>query len=418
VKLNVICIGNEILLGHTLNTNLAFIGDALHAEGYLISREFCIPDDAVSITDTLNEALADSDVVVTVGGLGPTCDDITRPTVAAALGQQLVYQPRVLEGIKAYLASRNVVVPDDALRRQSMVPEGAEIVPNHNGTAPGLWCRRGHQVVIMLPGPPSELRPMVAETVVPGLKAQFPADVATRTIRTCGRPESLLADEVENFLKMWPCITPAYCARPFMVDVRLSSAASDEPQLEAATAALVGKLGTAVFPADCLSLQAAVGKLLREQGLTVATAESCTGGKIAAALTDVPGASGYFVGGMVTYANSWKQCQLGVKPETLENYGAVSRETAGEMLEGLLARCGCDAGIAVTGIAGPEGGTQDKPVGLVYIATALGEKRQIRRVLFPGNRDSVRERTVTVALNELRIQLLQNQMATGLIGQE
>ncbi len=407
MKLQVICIGNEILLGHTLNTNLAFIGACLQECGYVIEREVCIPDTAEAIAGALTEALAQADVVMTVGGLGPTLDDLTRPVVAETLGMPLKFDPEVMEAIERYLADRHVTVPCAAMERQAMVPEGAEAIPNAHGTAPGLWCPTSGKLVILFPGPPREMHPMLQTLVLPRLQARFPRHTVSRTIKTCGVPESTLAEQVEAFLTAYPQVAPAYCARPHMVDVRLTAAAQATGDLEAAAAGLVAALGRTVMSTTDESLPAAVGRLLREQNLTLATAESCTGGGIAAAITDVPGSSDYFCGAVVTYANEWKANLLGVRQETLDQHGAVSEETAAEMLDGLLKRYHVDAGIAVTGIAGPSGGTAEKPAGLVYIATGIGRRRQVEGRVLPGNRRAVRERTETLALNQLRLQLME-----------
>jgi nicotinamide-nucleotide amidase len=402
----VICTGSELLQGHTLNSNLAFLGAQLDGIGLAVSREVSVPDGREAIAAAVLEELRTADVLITVGGLGPTSDDLTREAVAELLGLPLRLDAEVLRAIESYLADRKIRVPAQALRIQAMVPETALALPNLNGTAPGLWCRSGGKTVILLPGPPRELEPMFVESVRPRLQAMCPPQTYRRVIRICGLGESTIAEKVDSLLASFPGIEPAYCATPALVDVRLSAELALQPRLDQAMDQLIALLGNAVLPADCPTLAAAVGAILRQRGWSLATAESCTGGKIAAAMTDQPGASAFFAGAVVAYSNEWKQHALGVRPDSLARYGAVSAEVAREMLDGLLSRYDVDAGIAVTGIAGPSGGTDGKPVGLVYIATGAGHSVQVQRFSFPGNRDSVRTRTAAVALNQLRLQLL------------
>ena len=406
MKIHVLCIGNEILRGHTLNTNLAFIGQALAAAGYEVGREVCTVDDPEVIRHTVVEELAGADVLITVGGLGPTSDDVTREAVASALQAPLHFDRDVYASIKAYLAGRNMAVPDDGTRVQSMVPEAAIVLPNANGTAPGLWCSAGAKGVVMLPGPPRELQPLFVEAVLPRLRRLGEPTHVVREIKVCGMPESVAAEAVENVLSGQRHVRPAYCARTGLLDVRLVSAPDRTAELDDAEARVRAALGSAALPAGCAGLAAAVGDLLVGQGWWLATAESCTGGGIGAAITDVPGASAFFRGSAVTYANEWKMRWLGVSQDTLAQHGAVSRETAAEMLEGLLAGGDVQTGIAVTGVAGPSGGTPDKPVGLVFIGTGVQAGRIVRRHVFAGNRETVRRRAVTTALNQLRLQLL------------
>ena len=408
MTIHAICIGTELLLGHTVNTNLAFLGNELQAAGYAVEREICIPDTPATVAAELSRELADAEVIVTVGGLGPTSDDITRQTVADELGLPLVFQPDVYHRIAEYLARRNVNVPDEALRAQAMVPEGARILPNKNGTAPGLCCIQGEKLVFMLPGPPRELQPMVRESVMPLLREKYAPTLAIAAVSSCGIPESSVAARVEQILKSYPEVHPAYCARPFMVDVRLATEPANRSRLDAAEQAVRRALGNAVIGSGGTSLPAALGELLRARNATLATAESCTAGQISSAITSVPGSSSYFAGGIVSYSNTAKQQLLGVNEQTLETHGAVSEHVALEMMQGAMERLAASTGIAVTGIAGPGGGTEEKPVGLVYIATGTDAVYAVRRYVFPGNREAVRQRTVTVALNQLRLQLLEH----------
>lgn len=410
MKIHVICTGTELLIGHTVNTNLQFLGHELDAAGYEIGQERTVPDGGAAIAAALRDALdAGADVVLTVGGLGPTSDDLTRDAVAAQLGLRLKFDATVHAAIVAYLGERSIRVPPEALRTQAMVPEGATPLPNRNGTAPGLWCPApGNRLVVMLPGPPRELRPMFRDQALPRLRERGSATVLRRGFHLCGVPESVAADKVARLLTEFPGITPAYCARLGEVDVRLSAPPARADSLEAALRVVHAAFGPAALPPGCPDVAAAVADLLVARGWWLALAESCTGGWIAKTLTDRPGASRFFCGSVVSYSNDWKHTLLDVSADTLARHGAVSAETAGAMLDALFRRYEADAGIAVTGIAGPDGGTPDKPVGLVYIATGVrGRPPQVERSSFPGDRDSIRWRTVTLALNQLRLQLQQ-----------
>lgn len=408
VRINVICVGTELLLGHTINTNLAFIGDLLHRNGYALDGEFCIPDNPDTIKRTLTEVLRTSDIVITVGGLGPTRDDITRNCVAELLEKPLACREDVHQEICEYLNKRSVTVPSSALRTQAMVPEGAEPMINRNGTAPGLWIDYNDKTIIMLPGPPREFTFMVETQVLPRILKAHPANLKTTTVRTTGIGESVAEERVEELLKDYPQIQRAYCAKPFMVDIRLTALPDECEILKAASDLITAHFADAVLPEAVETLEAAVVALLTENNKKVSTAESCTGGLISAALTAVDGSSACFPGSMIVYSNEQKSKLLGVNPETLEQYGAVSEQTAGEMLDGLKHVFGTDAGISVTGIAGPTGGTPEKPVGLVYIGTMVGDAKIVRSYKFPGNRENVRFRTLVSALNQLRKQLLQS----------
>jgi nicotinamide-nucleotide amidase len=410
VKIEIICTGTELLIGHTLNTNLQFLGRELDTAGYEIAEERTVPDGGEAIGAAVGQALAaGADVVITIGGLGPTCDDLTRDAVAAQLGTRLKFDATVHAAIVAYLGERSIRVPADALRLQAMVPEGATALLNRNGTAPGLWCPAPeNRLVVMLPGPPRELRPMFLEQVLPRLRERGPATVLRCGFHVCGVPESVVAERAERILTEFPGIAPAYCARLGEVDVRLSAPPACAPTLTAALNAVHAAFGPAALPPQCPDPAAAVGDLLLRRGWWLALAESCTGGWIAKTLTDRPGASRFFCGSVVSYSNDWKHTLLDVSADTLAQHGAVSAETAGAMLDALFRRYEADAGIAVTGIAGPGGGTPEKPVGLVYIASGIrGRPPQVACSLFPGDREGIRQRTVTLALNQLRLQLLQ-----------
>ncbi|MBT7303822.1 MAG: CinA family nicotinamide mononucleotide deamidase-related protein [Victivallales bacterium] len=402
--IEVVCTGSELLLGDTLNTNLAWLGQELAASGTQLVRETCVPDERSAMADALRTALSRSDAVIVIGGLGPTRDDLTRSVAAEILGRELAASEEVAAGIRRFLQGRGLNVPEAAIAAQSEVLVGSEVLANGNGTAPGFWCVADAAILVLLPGPPHEFRAMVRGEVLPRLRPLLVPQFARAEIRVAGIPESQVAAIVEG--SMLAGVVPAYCAKPECISVRLEARANDGPLLARVTQRVRRALAPYALPADAATLAAAVGQLLRAQGLTLATAESCTGGGVAAILTDVPGCSDYFEGAVVSYSNRWKRDFLDVPGEILDRFGAVSEETIRSMLDGLATRYGAGCGIAVSGIAGPGGGTPDKPVGLVLIGTAVGAARQVRALHFRGDRDEVRRRTVFAALSQLRMNLL------------
>jgi len=405
----VISIGNELLNGDTLNSNLTYLGGRLAELGVPLQQEFCVPDERAAIGDALRAALPVSDLVVTIGGLGPTGDDLTREVVAGVLGRPLHEDAAVAAAIRAYLGRRGVGVPAEAVRLQSLVPEAADVLPNRNGTAPGLWCEiPGKGAVVMLPGPPSEFGPLVDEAVVPRVRSRLPAGLAApRVVRIAGLGESWVEERVTAALRELPPMTVAYCAKPGCITVRFTDPEHPD-RLEQAECRVREAFGDLALPASCASPQEHVAMLLQARGLRLATAESCTGGLIAAAATEIPGASAWFVGAAVVYANEWKESLLGVSAEALAQHGAVSEPVVQGMLAGLGARFAADAGIAVSGVAGPTGGSSEKPVGTVFVGVAVPGHTEVARVLFPGNRRTVRERTVATAFVMLRKALLEH----------
>lgn len=404
---SVISIGNELLNGDTLNSNLALLGVRLADLGVPLHHEACVPDEPAAIAGALRDALSVSDIVITIGGLGPTSDDLTRAAVAAVLGRPLHEDAAVAAGIRAYLGQRAVSLPAEAVRLQSLVPESAAVLPNRNGTAPGLWCEGpGTRAVVMLPGPPSEFGPLVDEALLPRLRCRLPqGQAAPAVVRVGGLPESLVEARVVEVLRDLPPLSIAYCARPGCITVRLTDPLHPD-LLARAEQRLRDTFGDQALPPSCATPAEHVAGLLRKRGMRLATAESCTGGMIAAAATDLAGASAWFAGAVVAYANDWKESRLGVSARTLAEHGAVSEPVIREMLAALTERFGVDAGIAVSGVAGPAGGTAAKPVGTVVLGVAVPGHTEVARLFFPGNRRTVRERTTASAFVMLRKALL------------
>lgn len=402
----VVCTGTELLIGDATNTNLAYAGALINGAGIPLMREITVPDERAAMTAVIRQALAESTVVITVGGLGPTADDLTKSVVASVLGVPLEVQPALVELLKAkYTGRTKWKFPESAYMNQATVPRGATVLPNEYGTAPGLWCPYGSKAVVMLPGPPREFQPLLKNHVLPLLQALVPPSVRRQSLSVYGIPESLVEERTMKVIAPFPAVEPAYCIKPGRILVRLASDMSASVQLAQAVTAVQAEFGVDAGPAD-LDVVGTVVNLMRARGGQLAVAESCTGGALAKMITDLPGVSDVFLGGVVSYANELKMGLLGVPAATLAEHGAVSEATARAMVTGLVTRLGVQAGIAITGIAGPSGGTPDKPVGTVHIATCYNGEVRATQHLFPSTRTAIRDRCVVTALNQLRVQLL------------
>ena len=410
----IVAVGSELLTPHKTDTNSLFITERLNGVGISVLQKLVVGDDPSGLAGALRYALSIADVVVVTGGLGPTADDVTRDVVAALLGAPLEESPAIVEAIRARFTARGLEMPE-INRRQAAIPHGAEILANPRGTAPGLWLAADEARLVLLPGPPRELRPMFDDLVADriGSAAGGPR-VQRRMIRTTGRTESHI-DELtrpvyEPLAARQPPVETTILASLGQIDLHLS-AVGEEPEatgriLDAAVAELTGVLGSCVISTDGRSLPEVVGALLRRRGGRVAIAESCTGGLIASRLTDVPGSSAYVHGGWVLYSNEAKVA-LGVRPALIESHGAVSEPVAEAMAVAARRTSGVEFGLAVTGIAGPGGGTASKPVGTVCLALAgTSEAPRVRRVRLPGDRERVKFQASQAALDLLRRALL------------
>jgi nicotinamide-nucleotide amidase len=410
----ILCVGTELLLGDIVNTNAAYLARQLAELGIGVYHQSVVGDHPERLKDAIDLALSRADLVITSGGLGPTYDDITREVVAAAFGRELLLDEDILAGIRSYFARSGRVMTDNN-RRQAMVPVGADVLPNRQGTAPGLIladATRG-KTAILLPGPPRELEPMFSDFVKSYLAEHTDSVLMSKNVHIFGMGESA----VENVLKDMmtegknPTVAP-YC-KAGEVRLRVTAKAADEVIALAMCDTTVDLIcGSAVGPyvyavtdareGEC-SLEITAIRALLESGKTVATAESCTGGLIAKRLTDIPGSSAAVLGGFVTYTNEMKMSMLGVSPDTLEQYTAVSEQTAAEMARGARMRTGADVALSTTGFAGPGGGTDDCPVGTVFvgISTETGEKVK-RLTLSPDrSRDYIRTLAASHALRIL-----------------
>jgi nicotinamide-nucleotide amidase len=403
-----ISIGNEILDGRTTDSNLGFAARTLGAAGLRIARHATIGDDRAGIRAALERELAaGADVILLSGGLGPTADDVTRDALADLAGVRLIEDPAVRERLAARYARVGRAFTGVA-RRQALLPEGVEQLPNPVGLAPGLWLEREGRAVAAMPGVPAEYQAILGESVLPRLR-RLAGPEMTRSValRTMGVPEAELADRIAALSIDWTGIELAYLPHPGGVDLRLviTGGSEVESKLATAVAALAERFGDDVYARGEMAIEEVVGGMLRARGLHVAVAESCTGGMLGARLTRVPGSSDYFRGGVVAYANEAKIALLGVPPALLAAKGAVSEEVALAMANGARAKLDAEVALAITGIAGPGGGTEEKPVGLVYLAFAGQAKAVARRLFLPASRELIRERATLLALDLLRREL-------------
>jgi competence/damage-inducible protein CinA-like protein len=421
--------GSELLLGRVLNTHQQWLCRRLADAGHFVSRQVAVPDTARDIQAAVREALGRADCVIVTGGLGPTSDDITRELIAQLLGRKLRLDEAVLAHIKNYFAKRNRPLPANN-EVQALVPDGATVLSNPNGTAPGLAMKvagaenwkmedgKGPRCssspskkwLIMLPGPPRELHPMFDQYVAPILLREFPKEIpfACRTLRTSGVGESGLQEKIRSPLATLVAggLEIGYCARVGQVDVRLAARGWEADKIVREAEVAVQKIiGDLIYGFDDEEMEAVIIRLLSERKQTLALAESCTGGGIANRLTNVPGASAVFLGGLVTYSNEAKRKFAGVQAETLAAHGAVSEAVAREMAVGARSRFGADFAIAVTGIAGPDGGTPEKPVGTVFIALAGAFGTVVERRMNAYEREAFKQLTMWQALEMLRLRL-------------
>lgn len=409
MQAEVINTGSELLLGLVTNTHLGYLAGELAHVGITIERQVCVPD-GPPIREALDNALDRADIVFATGGLGPTTDDITREAVADLLDLPLQPDEQILSAIRERFARRGLPMAD-RVARQAMVPAGAEALPNPHGTAPGLYfsptvlgTRRARHV-FLLPGPPRELRPMMNDYVLPKLRAVLPPSSLRerRIYRLTGIGESQVEELIGKQIEARGDLEVGYCARPSEVDFRLIGSPGVLAQVDPLVRSAVGEW----IYSNGNSLEQAVVQLMREEKLTLSAAESCTGGALASRVTDVPGASEIFLAGYVTYANAAKVATLGVPLELLSAHGAVSEPVAAAMAEGALRVSRAKLALSTTGIAGPGGGTETKPVGTVFIGLAAeGRGTIVRRCYFPLERTTFKHMTTSAALDLLRRHVL------------
>ena len=413
MRAEVVSVGTELLLGQIVDTDAAYLARALSELGISLYRRTTVGDNMDRLMAALRQALSDADIVLTIGGLGPTMDDITRDGLAAAMGDTLRPDETIAERLREFFRSRGLPVLESNLR-QAMVPTQGRAIENPHGTAPGLLFEKDGKVGIALPGPPNEFIPMVDNHVVPYLRRKTGnvGTIRSLVLRIAGVGESAVEDRVKDLmLDSNPTVAPY--AKVGEVHLRVTAradSAEEADRLIAERAALVReRLGEALYGENDDPLEKAVVDLLKARGQTVATAESCTGGLVAQRITDVAGSSAVFPGGVVAYSNEAKSDLVAVPAERIARVGAVSPEVAEALAEGARRRFGATFGIGVTGIAGPDGGTPEKPVGLVYLAVAYPGGCEVDKANFIGSRQIVRHRASQTVLNMLRLRILREQ---------
>jgi nicotinamide-nucleotide amidase len=389
MKIEILITGDEIRTGAAVDTNSAHIAQVLLESGFSVIRHNCVGDNTAHMVSVLREIGGRADAALVTGGLGPTSDDVTALAAAKSAGVELVMNRPALENIERYFKSRHRTMPESN-KKQAMLPAGAEPIYNTRGTAPGFILKIDRCVFFFLPGVPAEMYGMLSDAVLPRLERMQGSDREfnlTKTISTFGLPESAAAEKVAGIEEMFPEITLGFRAKFPEIQIKLYARGRHEETVgqcvAAAAEAVLDRIGEYVFSTDGSAMEAAVGRLLLEKNATVAVAESCTGGLISHMLTNVPGSSNYFLFSGVTYSNQAKTNVLGVSSKTIERFGAVHEETAKEMASGVRRIAGSDYGLATSGIAGPDGGTPEKPVGLVCIGLADGKSVRGYRFVYP-----------------------------------
>ncbi len=407
----IITVGDELLIGQTVDTNSAWMGMQLSMRGIRVNRITSVSDRREEIIAALDEALGRVPLVLMTGGLGPTSDDITKETLAEYFGTRLVLNQEVLEEVTTRITRRNLEMNENN-RRQAMVPESCRVLANHAGTAPAMLFEKNGKLIVSMPGVPSEMKHIMQEHVLPMVAAMSGSrTIIHRNIMTFGTFEAKLAERLEKFEKELPAIVRlAYLPAQGIIKLRLTGTGDDREMVQRTEEEQVRKLYSiipdVIYGEDEVTLEETVGKLLLDNNMTVSTAESCTGGRIASMITSVPGSSAWYRGSVVAYDNSIKTRILGVDPAVISRFGAVSEETVRAMAEGMRSLASTDYAVAVTGIAGPTGGTPEKPVGTVWIAVSSARGIVAEKHRFADDRQINILRSATNALNLLRKQII------------
>jgi nicotinamide-nucleotide amidase len=406
----IIAVGSELLTPEKTDTNSLWLTEKLMGIGVEVKLKTVVGDDEARLEETIRDALKRSDVVITTGGLGPTEDDVTRQVSARAVGRGTIYRPDLEDELRERFRRWGREMPE-INKRQAYVIEGAEVLPNPNGSAVGMMLVENGKFLVVLPGPPREMQPMFEGYVLEHLRSKAGGiSVLRRILRVSGMGESAVDELIAPIYKAYPGVQTSILFNRSEIEVHLLATSEDESDARAVIEELVGKLaeklGVSLFAENGETMEEVVGKLLTERGETVAVAESCTGGLVGMRLTDIPGSSVYFLEGAVTYSNEAKTRTLGVAAETIERHGAVSAETAEAMAAGIRERTGSDRAISVTGIAGPGGGSEEKPVGTVFIGYSDQKQTKSIKLVLPGDRYLIRWRSSQAALDYLRRQIL------------
>ena len=407
-----ISVGTELLLGNTINTNANYLSKKCAELGITNYYQVTVGDNEDRLSFAINTALSRSDIIILTGGLGPTTDDLTKEATAKAIGKELVEDLSVKKSITDYYEKSNRKDIPANNWKQTYIIEDSTVIENNYGTAPGLIVNTDdNKIIILLPGPPRELIPMFEDNIMPYLRGIMPGMFYSETIKICGFGESQAVIIVNDLIESQTNPTIAPYAKPGEVHFRITASVKDEEEGKKLVRPIIKefrkRFGDHIFTTkEEESLEAVVVNLLEKYQIRLTTAESCTGGLLSGRIINVAGASSVFDEGFITYSNEAKEKYLGVKKETLDQFGAVSKEAAVQMALGAAKNTGKDAGLSVTGIAGPDGGTKEKPVGLVYIACCVNDKVEVKEFIFNGDRQTVRERAVINALNLLRLVII------------
>lgn len=410
-----ISVGTEILLGNIVNTNAAFLSEKCAQLGLSLYYQTVVGDNPERLRETLTLALERSDVVILGGGLGPTQDDLTKEVAAQVFGRVLKEDAHTRERIAGFFKLRGTK-PEEITEnnwKQALVPEGATVVENDNGTAPGLILEGNGKIAILLPGPPNEMIPMFNQKIFPYLREKQPEMIVSEMIKICGIGESRVESMISDLIEAQSNPTVATYAKTGEVHLRVTAKAKAEAEARKLIKPMVRELkvrfGNKIYSTEeHVTLEEAVVSLMKEGGMSLTTVESCTGGLFAGRLVNVQGASEVLKQGFITYSNKSKRKLVGVKKLTLKEFGPVSEKTAREMAKGARMVTGCDVAVSITGLAGPDGGTEEKPVGLVYIAVSVQDDMKVQEYRFTGNRAKIRESAVVAALTQLRMSILEH----------
>lgn len=391
-------VGTELLLGEILNTDAKYLSEELSALGINVYYHTVVGDNRERLKNALVSALERADMVIASGGLGPTQDDLTKEVIAEAVNEELVLDEESLERIKKYFKATNREMPESNIK-QAMLPKNGIILPNNNGTAPGCIIEKNGKIIIMLPGPPNELMPMFEESVKPYLISKSDSTIYSETLKIFGIGEAKVAEILDDLMERAnPTLAPY--AETAGVRLRIAARAKNDNDgrmmIKETKEKIFERIGSFIYADRNISLPEAVFEAAKQKNVTISAAESCTGGMFAKMIVDIPGSSAVLDESIVTYSNSAKEKYLNVKHETLEKFGAVSRETAFEMAQGIAKTAAADIGVGITGIAGPDGGTSEKPIGLVFVGVYYKGETEIRELHLKGNREKIR---YTAALN-------------------
>lgn len=405
----IISIGTELLLGDIVNTNAQFLSQKLSFLGLDVFYQSVVGDNMERLVNQINLARSRADIIITTGGLGPTDDDITKAGLCNALKVELVLQERLAEKIKSYFEKLDKEMPKINLR-QAYIPRNSKTLENNNGSAPGIIYEDKKNIFILLPGPPNEMIPMFDSLVFPYLKEKSHNTIKSRTLKVAGVSESKLQEMLQDIIDKQENPTVALYAKTGEINIRVTAKTENPVEADALINNMMDKikeiLGDTIFGSDNDTMELVVNNLLRKNRKTISVAESCTGGLVSSRLTDIPGASDNLMNSLICYSNDAKARLLGVREDTLKRYGAVSKETAEEMALGIKNISKTDIGLSITGIAGPHGGTPEKPVGLCYIGWAFEDKVYTQKCLFNGSRTKNKFRASTKALDLLRLFLI------------